>query len=29
MRDQIQKLIDEELHFINAIPDCDDFVDEK
>jgi hypothetical protein len=29
MREQIRKLIDEELQFIDAIPDCDDFVDEK
>lgn len=29
MREQLQKLIDDELLFINAIPDCDDFIDEK
>lgn len=29
MIDQLRKLIDEELQFINAIPDCDDFTDEK
>lgn len=29
MREQLRRLIDEELQFINAIPDCDDFVDEK